>query len=212
MLISHSKKFIFIHNYKVAGTSIETALNHYGSSYSSSSGIKNKLIYFLKNYPKLSSADFPAHIRACELKQQIPENIFNSYFRFGFVRNPWDWQVSLYTFMLKDVAHHQHKLIKSFKNFDEYINWRVNSDLHLQKDFFYDRDGQCLMNFIGKFETIENDMKSIFRRFALSASLPHLNKSREHPDYRHFYNPASARLVQEAFRDDIATFGYDGFQ
>ena len=40
--------------------------------------------------------------------------------------------------MLKDKNHHQHKLIKGFKDFDEYIDWRVNKDLHLQKDFFYD--------------------------------------------------------------------------
>src|SRR6478609_5034924 len=164
MLISHSKKFIFIHNYKVAGTSIETALNHYGTASSRPSGFKAKALGILKNHTRLFSEDFPAHIHACDLKEQIPGKIFDNYFRFGFVRNPWDWQVSLYTFMLKDMNHHQHKLIKSFKNFDEYIDWRINKDLHLQKDFFYDKEGNCLMSFIGKFETIEHDMNYIFNR------------------------------------------------
>ncbi len=212
MLISHSKKFIFIHNYKVAGTSIETALNHYGNTSFRSSGIKDKLLCALNSYPKLFSEDFPAHIQACQLKEQIPGNVFNNYFRFGFVRNPWDWQVSLYTFMLKEVGHHQHQLIKSFKNFDEYIEWRVNKDLHLQKDFFYDKNGKCLMNFIGKFETLENDMNYIFKRFSINSGLPHLNKSRETPDYKQFYSPHSAKLVEEAFKEDIITFGYGSFQ
>ena len=50
----------------------------------------------------------------------MSKKVFEEYFKFGFVENPWDWQVSLYTFMLKDAKHHQHEFVKSLKDFDEY--------------------------------------------------------------------------------------------
>ncbi len=208
MLISHSKKFIFIHNYKVAGTSIESALCDYSNPSFTSSSIKDKLLLISKIYPEVYSGNFSRHISAPELKSLAPEKLFENYFKFGFVRDPWDWQVSLYTYMLKEVGHHQHKLAKSFKGFDDYIEWRVNEDLRLQKDFFYDKSGKCLMDFIGKFETIESDMAYIFNKFAMPARLQHLNKSRNTKDYLHLYSARSLKIVEEAFKEDIIAFGY----
>lgn len=141
MIISHQKKIIFIHNYKVAGTSLRKSLSHFNNKNFRSSKRIDKLKFILGLYPKIYTSEFPRHIKAIELKKQLPAKVFNNYFKFGFVRNPWDWQVSLYTYMLKKEDHHQHDLIKSMKNFGEYIDWRVHNDLHLQKDFFYE-DGK----------------------------------------------------------------------
>jgi len=76
------------------------------------------------------------HIKAAEIKNNISTKIWNNFFKFGFVRNPWGWQVSLYHYMLENKDHFQHKIIKN-KNFNEYIYWRIKQDLHLQKDFFF---------------------------------------------------------------------------
>ncbi len=156
MLISHSHKFIFIHVYKVAGTSINTALLPYTHSRSK----KNKLKSLLRICPSYFNSDFNQHISAKELKLALPNKLFNSYFKFGFVRNPWDWQVSLYHFALQNPKHHQHDLIKRMHSFDEYIDWRINKDLRLQKDFLYDGN-ELLVNYIGKIESLENDLKII---------------------------------------------------
>jgi len=137
----------------------------------------------------------------------MPEQVFNDYFKFGFVRNPWDWQVSLYTFTLKLKSHHQHKLIKSMKNFDEYIDWRVHKDLHLQKDFFYDKD-QLLVDYVGKFETLEDEFVKICNILSIDAKLPHLNASRNAKSYLDYYSNDSINMVSQAFEEDIKLFGY----
>ena len=117
MIISHQKKFIFIHNYKVAGTSIRQSLELYDYNTINNSTYLDKLKFFLGISPKVCSSQFEGHITAVELKDKIPHKIFNDYYKFGFVRNPWDWQVSLYKYMLKLESHPQHTLIKSMKNF-----------------------------------------------------------------------------------------------
>src|ERR1700758_1505800 len=121
MIISHRKKFIFIHNYKVAGTSIHQALRKYNNPSFLGSILLDKLRLLAKKHPAIYAQDFEWHINAKELRDKLPANVFNSYFKFGFVRNPWDWQVSLYTYMLKAKDHRDHTFIKSLKNFDEYI-------------------------------------------------------------------------------------------
>lgn len=212
MLISHTSKFIFIHNYKVAGTSIHSALislasvkpTFLQSIFNSSLGhVAPSHIQTAEKIfsppPKIYTSDFPSHIKAVELMEKLPAEIFNSYFKFGFVRNPWDWQVSLYNYMLKEKKHHQHKLIAGMKNFDEYIDWRINENLRLQKDFFCDREGNLLMDFIGKYENLVEDFNNVCQKIQVKASLPHLKKSKNADNYLKHYNEKTINLMYKAF-------------
>lgn len=208
MIISHSKKFIFIHNYKVAGTSIKYILSKYNNQSFKGSIHTDKLKLLIGVYPKIYSNQFSGHVSAIELKNRLPKQVFERYYKFGFVRNPWDWQVSLYTYMLKLETHEQHKLIKSMRNFDEYIDWRVNKDLHLQKEFFYDKD-MCLVNFVGKMENLENDFNNVCKTIGIKQTLPHLNESRQNEDnFLKYYSQKSIDLLFEAFKEDVKLFNY----
>lgn len=207
MLISHTKKFIFIHNYKVAGTSIRTGLRNYNSKSPIKSSLGTKLGMLTGKYPKIFSSQFDGHIRAKELKAKLPDEVFESYFKFGFVRNPWDWQVSLYEFMLKDTDHYQHEFIKNLGSFEKYLSWRIEKELRFQKDFFYDGD-QLLVDYVGKLETLNEDMKVIAEKLNIEIEVPHLKKSRDNKKFLHYYTPESVALVAEAFKKDIEAFGY----
>lgn len=208
MVISHSKKFIFIHNYKVAGTSIRDVLDKYNDkTFLKSKPHINKLKFILGLYPKIYSRQHHNHSRALEIKNSIPAQVYDSYYKFGFVRNPWDWQVSLYTYALKNTAHYQHDLMKSFGNFDNYIDWRITKEKKLQKDFFYDGD-ECIVDFIGKMENLNEDFQTICSQIGIDASLPHLKKSRSDNKFRKFYTQKTIDLVYDAYLPDIETFNY----
>ena len=98
-VISNSKKFIFVHPHKCAGTSIEIALENLlqwndiilGSS---NYGEKINNIYSQKfGIYKHSSAD--------KIRKVVGEDIWHSYFTFSIVRHPLDRMVSLYEFLKK---------------------------------------------------------------------------------------------------------------
>lgn len=45
---------------------------------------------------------FPPHIKAKELQEKLPEDIWKIFFKFAFVRNPWDWLFKSF----KNLAYH----------------------------------------------------------------------------------------------------------
>lgn len=164
----------------------------------------------LKRYNIQTAFDpqpYICHIKAPELISRIGKETFQSFFTFAFVRNPWDWQVSLYKYMLKDSTHYQHELIKSLGNFDQYIRWRCEEAVRFQKDFIYSEDGELLVDFVGRFERLDSDFGAICSRLGIYTSLPRLNVSNTRP-YQEFYTKETKALVGEIFDADISLFNY----
>ena len=166
MIISRNKKFVFFHLYKVAGTSIRNSLSKYHDFEYRCEG----------------------HDTPNDLISKYGKEFYNSLFKFSFVRNPWDWQVSLYSFMLNERQHFQHNLIKNM-TFDEYIEWRVNEDFKTQYSFLSennDHNSPITLDYIGKLENIEHDFNEITQKIGIDANLAHLNKS-PHKNYKEYY-------------------------
>jgi len=202
MLISHQHRFIFIHVYKVAGISVRQALRPYAPR-----------PLWLRALHKLGVPlpwwwrAFPPHIRAHQLQTSLPPAIFDQYFKFAFVRNPWDWQVSLYHYMLQEPTHHQHALIKSLPDFTAYITWRVSQDKKLQSDFITAPNGELIVDFVGKYENLAADFARICDHLHINATLPHLNQSAHRP-YQSYYTPHTRDLIAQHFAPDIERLGY----
>lgn len=205
VLISRKRKFVFIHIYKNAGSSITKALIPFAANkwqYRIGRVLRKIVITQFDPQP------FHPHITAPELIKLMTKSTFESFFSFAIVRNPWDWQVSLYSYMLHTPGHPQHKLIKGFGGFDEYINWRCREEVKLQRDMIYSKDGELLVNFVGRFETLDTDFKIICSRIGVSASLPRLNVSKTKP-YQQYYSEETKELIRRTFDADISLFGYD---
>lgn len=220
MLISYNQKFIFFHVTKGAGTSIKKALKSYAQE-PERFKIKRPP-KFLNNqlnplYEKWES--FLWHAKAREVKKELSDEVYNSFYKFSFVRNPWDWQVSMYHFILNETSHIRHEIVKSMSGFEEYLEWVINTRnpypkgaTKFQKDIITDYDGKLIVDFLGKYETLPQDFQYICQLLNLDASLPHLNSS-VHRDYRSYYNDKTKKIVEEYFQEDIKLFGYtfDGY-
>lgn len=212
MLISYSHRFIFIHIYKVAGTSIADSLGRYTTSldrHSPALRFLRKLgIHRLVPRRSVRKLRAQRHATARAIRNDLPAEVFKGFYKFAFVRNPWDWQVSLYHFALEDASHRQHQLTKSFGSFEKYLEWRVNGHYELQKNFVVDDDGELIVDFVGRYETLARDFAKICDHLGIdSPRLPH-RRSSSRGDYRTYYTPKTTALVAEAFRDDIESFGY----
>tara|TARA_B100000683_G_scaffold277766_1_gene338721 strand:+ start:2398 stop:2979 length:582 start_codon:yes stop_codon:yes gene_type:complete len=187
MILSDNKKFIFFHLYKTAGTSLSQILKPYSTL--ARDGKHFKVHQYLDKYGKSK---------------------YDDYYTFGFVRNPWDWQVSLYHYMLMDRGHFQHNLVKSFKTYEEYLIWRVNEDCKPQYTFFSengDQSSPITLNHIGKFEDLHDEINSLQSTLNIAGSLPHLVKSK-HTHYKDYYNEKTWNMLREAYEKDVEYFGY----
>lgn len=198
MIISEKHKIIFIHIHKTAGQSITD--------------------YMEKNLPD-SKPFLNKHDFAINGKIALGEEKWDEYFKFAFVRNPWDRLVSWYhMFKLKPpVTLLQKYVLDNSKNFEEFIkkctdiivdNDGIKSCAFNQLDYISDEKGKIIIDFIGKLENLEEDFKKIIEMKKLpKINLPHLN-SYPHKDYKKYYSEETKEIIKKRFNKDIKFFGY----
>ena len=203
MLISEDKSFLYYHLYKVAGTSIREALRPYCSK---KQVILQNLNYAASLFGQVVSRDPTHHFhpRLIDVKEKLGDK-YNDYFKFTFVRDPLDWQKSLFFFAKKNPRHHQHKLIKPM-DFNQYIDWRVHEDLKLQSDLIYDKE-DCLVDKIFKFENLNEEFEFLKKKLAIEGKLEHRNIAGKGKPVS--MSDASRQLFVDAFKQDYKNLGYE---
>jgi len=208
MLINHKHKFIFVHVYKVAGTSVLNALENDTYPDYVPETMRPPLTRFLRKFHLSPSFPLRVHSKAKEIREKIEPEVYDNYFKFAFVRNPWDWQVSLYEYGRQYQNHPQRKLMQSFENFDAYIRWRVAQEKTLQKEFVTDNAGELIVDYVGKFEQLGTDFSDVCDRVGIAVSLPEFNRTRSRKTYTDYYTDETRQLVQDHFEEDIEMFDY----
>ena len=215
MLVSYSHRFIFIHVGKTGGMSMREVLLPFCTEPEK---------FKIRRPPKLKD-DQPnpmyavwetllLHAKARDVQKELPPEVFNSFFKFAFVRNPWDLQVSMYHFVLREPEAPRHAEVKACGSFDAFVEWVVKTAdpypkgiTKLQSEMLADSQGKLLVDFIGYYETLSADYSRVCEKVGIDAPLPHLNKS-VHKDYRSYYNDRTRALIAEHFKSDIELFGY----
>jgi hypothetical protein len=141
---------------------------------------------------------------------------FRSFFKFCFVRNPWDRLVSAYHYLRK--GHPTSPIaatVMRCSSFAEFVSEAlrseaVASELHIrpQHSFVLDSRGQVVMNFVGRFEHLERDFEAVARHLGLQGRRLHAHNESLHQDYRCYYDDSTQRIVSDFYRKDIELFNY----
>lgn len=133
-------------------------------------------------------------------------DLYGGYRSFAFIRNPWDRLVSIYSYYKDRVDVTD---IVSFEEFcltlENYIkDYRVKTHLKQQTEYLHNID------FIGKFENLNEDFQIVMSKYDKDLTLPHINSSIREKDYRKYYtSDDQIRSVNEFFKDDIKLLGYE---
>jgi len=131
-------------------------------------------------------------------------------FKFCFVRNPWERLVSIY--------YHGQDSAKSFPDFVKDIKFPTGLPIGLhgprikgitrQIQFITNYHGEILVDFIGRYENLQEDWAKVCERIGLNEELTHRNTGREHGYYKDYYTKELWDRVAELYRRDIDEFGY----
>ena len=214
MLISYSHSFIFFHVAKVAGISIRQALEPYTQEPERFKIKRPKPV--INGEPnriyELWSSTL-THATVQQTQKALPEE-FDKFYKFAFVRNPWDWQVSMYHFLLKETENPRYQTIKELGSFTRYLEWVIDTEkpfpkgaTKLQKDMLVDASGNIAVDKIFRFENLSDDFQNISKELDIEASLPKLNYS-NHKKYQDYYDDYTKNLVAKHFAEDIDLFEY----
>ncbi len=151
------------------------------------------------------------------------------WFTFTFVRNPFERLVSCYESKYHvDITKNKRAAERGFLDFDRYLHgyikddngftnfvdqivkipWRLdNKHFASQYRRITDKNGNLLVNYIGKFEHLSEDYEPIREKYGF-APLKVYNKS-EHGDWRDYYTTDLVKKVYRKYRKDVEYFGYE---
>ena len=68
-------------------------------------------------------------------------------------------------------------------------------------------NGKVELDFIGRFENLENDYKYICQKIGLTTKLPHVRASK-HKHYTEYYDDETREIIADRYAKDIEYFGY----
>ena len=209
MEISYSHNFIYIHVGKTGGSNIARALEPY--THDARGYLWNRFWWRLGvhvNYigPK-QWRYFRRHATALTGRRYLPASFYDQAFKFAFVRNPWDWMVSLYNYLLLTPSHRHHAKIKAMSGFAEYVQFEITQNKRFQHPFVTDRSGRLIVDCLGRFENLHSDFDQICRHLGIESKIPSIKVSPKR-DYRSYYTHETRELVSRHFHRDIELLGY----
>lgn len=156
------------------------------------------------------------------------EHDFSRYFKFAFVRNPWDRLFSAYNFLRsggfneRDNQWSQEHLSK-FSSFNQFVEQWVTKDnvvkyIHFVPQYMFlclpsSKPRKPLTDFIGFYENIEEDFSFIKSRLVVEGGTGlcryNMTSHGNPTDYRNAYTTTTKRIVADVYRQDIEILGYN---
>ena len=191
--------WIFVHIQRTGGNSVRTALGG-------------------------SIGDPRKHFTAQELREVYGGAAWKSSFKFSFVRNPWDRLLSWWSLIDNSRNFNDRPpngffgyVLERTRSFEDFLlrcdDEIVDSDgrksiFRNQIDYLADEDGELIVDFVGRFEQLQEGFAEIASRLGRPlAKLPQVNFS-QHGKYTEYYTPKMAEIVAKRYARDISKFGY----
>lgn len=226
MIISHKYKFIFIKTMKTAGTSVEVYLSQYCGNNDvvtpimphvephvarNYKGVWNPLPEILAKqgegirrdlHDLLRFRKFYNHIPAFSVQKRVPQNIWDSYFKFCIERNPWDKTLSDY-YMFRDRLSGRLSLDDYLRKGRYCLNYPKYTDLH----------GNLMVDKVIRYENLMDELGEVFERVKVpfSGSLGVRAKSGHRVNnapYKKVLTEEQCQLITTAFAKEIEMHGY----
>ena len=174
-MLCHHYKCIFVHIPKNAGQSIERVfLDKLNLTWE----IRAPLLLRKNDNPKLGPTHL-AHLKARDYVdfKYISKEIFDSYYKFSFVRNPWSRLLSFYKYR----NYHERYEFNDFVLgvFQDHVFKNENWFVGPQSNYIFSDSGEQHVDFVGRFENLQDDFNFVCRKIGIPPTpVPHTNQSK----------------------------------
>ncbi len=201
MIISYQQKFIFVAIPKTASHSFRAALRpHLGPGDWEQCHLLEK-----KSFPVAPLAALRhGHLSFLEIRPFLVPGLWDQFFSFCTVRNPYDRFVSHCHFINRGNETMRHDPLSVMKRLLE----APPLPFQPQHRYIADESGRIRVDFIARYETLQEGFDQICLRLGLpKVRLQHINPAK-HPPFRECYDPELLEMVRTYYAKDFAMFNY----
>jgi hypothetical protein len=223
-MISHHHKAIFVHIPKCAGQSVETVfLNDLGLTWETRAPLLLR-----PNDQETLGPPRLAHLTAAEYVgcRYTPKSMFDAYYRFAVVRDPWARTVSLYKHLDLNLTFREFVLDWLPGQFASRA-WKGSYWFVRPQCDFVMSDGVQLVEKLLRFERLAEEFATVATVLGLGAPLPHINRSGNRPSrgrrwrgvlgrqrrnshqlWTDYYDGETVSGIERLYAADAKAFGY----
>jgi hypothetical protein len=205
MIISAQHGFIFVAIPKTGTHAVRQALReHMGPQDMEQVGlfVNRKL-----PIPQLAQVGH-GHLSLQQVRPYFRPQDFDGFFKFAFVRNPFDRFVSYCAFMTREHGQFEKNPQGVMRHFIDNPQWQ-HILFQPQHSFVAGADGQLLTDYLGRVEQMQASYDEAARRIGIpSRPLEKVNASSRR-DYRDYYDQSLIDGVAKLYARDLELFGYE---
>jgi len=162
------------------------------------------------------------HMNILKFQLVFPKPTFDRYFKFAFVRNPYDRLVSAF-FYLKNSDPNSSDYpwakanLSRYDDFETFVtDWVTPQNIltwpHFkpQYRFICDVHDHVLVDFIGRYENLEQDFAIVAQKLQINAELQYRNRGQHRRrKYHTYYTEETKNIVAEVYERDFTILEYD---
>ena len=203
MIVSHEHRFVFFAVPRTGSHAIRAALQpHLGTDAWQQQSLTAQLRFPVPQLARIGHG----HITLQEMQAHLPERFWRTYFKFAIVRNPFDRFVSACAFLYSRSPVYRGN--ETFFRHDALRRFGHQMLIRPQVELLVDASGRLGMDFIGRYETLDESFGQICR----TVGLPELKLARvnsaEHPPWATCYDGRLSKAVADFYCKDFNLLGY----
>lgn len=206
MIVSHRHRFIFAAVPKTGTHAVRQALREQMGA----EDVEQVGLFVDKRFPwRELAAIRHGHLSLAQVRPYLGDDAFAGYFKFAFVRNPFDRFVSYCAFMLRGGEVFERRPRDVMRHFlfeqppEQHILFQPQASLLVAED-----GATLLTDAIGRVEDMQGSYDAICGRIGIaSRPLDRVNSTRR-GDYRRYYDPPLIDAVAARYARDLELFGY----
>ena len=205
MIISTLHRYIFVAIPKTGTHAVRRALRkHMGARDMEQVGL---FVQSRLPVPELARLEH-GHITLQQLQPFMKPGDFDAFFKFAFVRNPFDRFVSYCAFRTREEGEFDRDPQKVMR---EFLEAPPHDHILFQPQHLMltGTGGELLADHVGRFEEMQQSYDSVCERIGIpKAALERVNTSRRR-DYREYYDQSLIDGVAGLYARDLELFGYE---
>jgi hypothetical protein len=205
LIISHRHKFIFFAVPKTATHTIREALRaHLGPDDWEQQVLYGKQVLPIPSIARIGHG----HISAAEIRPHLDAAVWSDYFKFAFVRNPFDRFISTCFFLNRADPNFARSANAIMKDRIKRKQFQQRVLVRPQCQQLCDPADEIALDFVGRYEDLQQSYDSICARIGMPSTELGRKNTSSHSDFSDYYDAELRELVATFYADDLRIFDY----